>query len=119
MKNNEEMIPFSEVERKIVVIRGQQVIADADVAALYGVETKRVNEAIRNNREKFPPDYVFVLTDRELRDLRSKISSTNVSVMNRNSTKVFTERGLYMLATVDRYCDAGPADKRNGIVPGD
>ncbi len=100
MKNNEEMIPYSEVEGKIVVIRGQQVIADADVAALYGVETKRVNEAIRNNREKFPPDYVFVLTDRELRDLRSKISSTNVSVMNRNSTKVFTERGLYMLATV-------------------
>lgn len=95
-----ELIQFKDVESKISVIRGQQVIADADVAELYGVETKRVNEAVRHNPEKFPDDYMMVLTDSELRDLRSKISTTNVSAMNRNSTKVFTEKGLYMLATV-------------------
>ena len=77
-----------------------EVIADADVAELYGVETKRVNEAVRNNPDKFPAKYMFELTKSELRDLRSKISSTNVSTMNRNPTKVFTERGIYMLATV-------------------
>lgn len=63
------------VEDKIVVIRGRKVIADADVAWLYGVETKRVNEAMRNNEDKFPENYMFELTDEELQDLRSKISS--------------------------------------------
>lgn len=96
------MLPISikEVEDKIVTLRGKDVIADADVAHLYGVETKRVNEAVRNNPDKFPQMYMFELTNSELHDLRSKISSTNVSAMNRNPTKVFTERGLYMLATV-------------------
>ena len=93
-------IEINEVEDKIAVIRGVPVIADADVAALYGVETKRVNGAVINNPEKFPLHYLFELTESELQDLRTKISSTNVSLMNRNPTKVFTERGLYMLATI-------------------
>jgi hypothetical protein len=83
-----------------VIIRNQEVIADADVAELYGVETKRINEAVRNNPDKFPETYMFKLNKSELVDLRSKISTTNVSAMNRNPTKVFTERGLYMLATI-------------------
>lgn len=101
-KKNDSLLPalMHEVEGKIAVIRNLEVIADADVAALYGVETKRVNEAVRNNLEKFPAHYMFMLNANELQDLRSKISSTNVSAMNRNSTKVFTERGLYMLATI-------------------
>ena len=93
-------VSIKEVEDKIAVIRGVEVIADADVAELYGVETKRINEAVRNNPEKFPPHYMFSLKMNELQRLRSKNSSTNVSVMNRKSTKVFTERGLYMLATI-------------------
>jgi phage regulator Rha-like protein len=95
-------IGINDVEGKIAVIRKMQVIADADVAELYGVETKRINEAVRNNPDKFPPQYMFVLNKNELQELRSNISSTNVSAMNRNSTKVFTERGLYMLATILR-----------------
>ena len=97
-----ELLPalMREVEDKIAVIRNQEVIADADVAFLYGVQTKEVNQAVRNNPDKFPACYMFELNSNELRDLRSKILTTNVSVMNRNSTKVFTERGLYMLATV-------------------
>ncbi|MBO4662509.1 MAG: ORF6N domain-containing protein [Bacteroidaceae bacterium] len=102
VKKNDNLLPalMKEVEDKIAVIRSLEVIADADVAELYGVETKRVNEAVRNNPEKFPARYMFELTTSELQDLRSKISSTNVSAMNRNPTKAFTERGLYMLATV-------------------
>lgn len=91
---------IQKVEDKIAVIRNVEVIADADVAELYGVETKRVNEAVRNNPDKFPVHYMFELSKSELRDLRSKISTTNISAMNRNPTKVFTERGLYMLATI-------------------
>ena len=81
VKTDTNLFPISikEVEDKIANIRGQQVIADADVATWYGVETKRVNEAVRNNPDKFPPHYMFELTKSELQDLRSKISSTKVS----------------------------------------
>ena len=91
---------IQKLEDKIAVIRNIEVIADADVAELYGVETKSINEAVRNNPDKFPETYMFELNKSELVDLRSKISTTNVSAMNRNPTKVFTERGLYMLATI-------------------
>ena len=101
-KKKSDVFPVSikEVEDYVVVIRGVPVIADADVAALYGVETKRVNEAVRNNPDKFPLSYSFELNVRELRGLRTKISSTNISTKNRNATRVFSERGLYMLATI-------------------
>ena len=102
IKKDTDMLPvgIKEVEDKIAVIRDQQVIADADVAFLYGVQTKEVNQAVRNNPDKFPERYMFELNSSELRYLQSKILTTKVSAMNRNPTKVFTERGLYMLATV-------------------
>lgn len=86
----------------IVKIREQSVIPDADVADLYGVETKRVNEAVRNNPDKFPEDYMFTLTAEELQSLRSKNSTTKISPKSRTNPKVFTEKGLYMLATILR-----------------
>ena len=88
------------VHENIVTINGVAVITDADVAFLYGVETKRVNEAVRNNPDKFPPDYMFELSADDLAVLRSKISTTKVSTKSRTATKVFTEKGLYMLATI-------------------
>ena len=87
----------------IVHVRNQQVIIDADVAKLYGVETKRINEAVRNNPDKFPADYMFVLTADESKFLRSKFSSLEHGGKGRHSKynyKAFTEKGLYMLATV-------------------
>ena len=98
--NYQDLVNIEDVESKIVRIRDVDVIADADVAELYGVETKRVNEAVRNNVDKFPEGYMFLLTDSELRKWRSKFSTSNVSDSNRHGTKVFTERGLYMLATI-------------------
>lgn len=91
---------YSEVHEKLLEIRQQIVMTDADVADLYGVETKRVNEAVRNNPDKFPSHYMFLLTKEELQDLRSNFSTTKVSSKSRTMPKVFTERGLYMLATI-------------------
>lgn len=91
---------LTDVRECIVVIRDMPVIADADVANLYGVETKRVNEAVRNNPDKFPEDYMFVLSSDELAVLRSNFSSTKLSSKSRTLPKVFTEKGLYMLATI-------------------
>lgn len=91
---------LADVRDSIVVIRDLPVIVDADVANLYGVETKRVNEAVRNNPDKFPEDYMFVLSTAESDALRSKFSTTKVSSKSRTLPKVFTEKGLYMLATI-------------------
>ena len=89
-----------DVKSKIIVIREQNVIIDADVACLYGVETKRINGAVRNNPEKFPETYMFQLDSTEVEILRSKISSANFSSKSRALPKAFTEKGLYMLATI-------------------
>ena len=94
---------YSDVQQMIVSVRNQQVIMDADVAKLYGVETKRINEAVRNNPDKFPADYMFELTTDESIVLRSKISSLEQGGKGRYSKynyKAFTEKGLYMLATI-------------------
>ena len=98
-RENADLLPalMKEVEDKIVVIRNQEVIADADVAALYGVETREVNQAVKNNQDKFPIHYMFELSSSELRDLKSKILISKVSKNSRrSSTKAFTERGLYI-----------------------
>lgn len=103
VKKNNSLLSLSmkEVEDRIAVIRNQEVIADADVAFLYGVETREVNQAVKNNPDKFPAHYVFELTPNELRDLKSKILISKVSKNSRRgATKAFTERGLYMLATI-------------------
>lgn len=101
-KDQQVLTPVSldDVQNKIVLVRNQSVISDADIAKLYGVETKRINEAVRNNPDKFPEDYMFALTAEELQDLRTKISTTNISTKSRTMPKVFTEKGLYMLATI-------------------
>ena len=99
-EKNQSSLLLVNVQRSIVTVRGQQIIIDADVAHLYGVETKRINEAVRNNPDKFPSDYMFILTKEEVEALRSKNSSTNLSSKSRSLPKAFTEKGLYMLATI-------------------
>ena len=82
---NKESVSTRDVEERMVVLRNQAVIADADVALLYVVQTKEINQAVHNNRDKFPNDYVFELNDNELRSLRSKILTTNrCEVLNEN-----------------------------------
>lgn len=87
------------IKDKIFTIRNTQVMLDKDLAELYDVETKRINESVRNNTDKFPSDFLFELTQDEFDYLRSNISTTNFS-KTRVLPKVFTEQGIYMLATI-------------------
>ncbi len=97
-----------DVKSKMIVLRGQPVLLDRDVAALYGVETKHINQAVRNNPGKFPAGYKFQLDAEEFANWRSKILTTNLTGEERSGIAkgvryvptAFTERGLYMLATI-------------------
>lgn len=88
------------IENKIITIREQKVILDSDVAELYGVETKRINEAVKNNPDKFPDGYIIYLSMDEAIASRSKISTLKRGENLKYAPKAFSERGLYMLATI-------------------
>lgn len=98
-KNLIRLITYDQVKSKIIEIRNQKVILDSDVAELYGVETKRINEAVKNNQKKFPYGYLIELTSEEWTPLKSKFS-TSMKGGKVKSPIAFTERGLYMLATI-------------------
>ena len=102
MKQEKESLSLmqNEVMNRIFSIRQKKVMTDADVAELYGVETKRINEAVKHNPDKFPDEYMFSLTLEELTILRSKFTTAKWSTKSRALPKVFTEKGLYMLATI-------------------
>ena len=87
------------IQDKIYTIRGLQVILDRDLAEIYGVETKHINQAVKNNEDKFQEDFFFELTDDEFNNLRSNYLTANFS-KTRVKPKVFTEQGVYMLATI-------------------
>ncbi|MFA5233314.1 MAG: ORF6N domain-containing protein [Sulfurimonas sp.] len=87
------------VDDKIFIIRGIQVMIDKDLAELYDVPTKRLNEQVKRNIERFDSDFMFQLTNQELKNLRSQNATTNFNMI-RTNPYVFTEQGVYMLATV-------------------
>ena len=93
IKDNEK------IESLIYEIRGKQVMLDSDLARLYGVETKRINEAVKNNFEKFPERFSWILNDLDALNLRSKISTSSHGG-RRYNPRVFTEQGVAMLATI-------------------
>lgn len=96
------MVPIrlEEVNDRIVEIRGVKALLDSDVAELYGVETKEINQAVRNNPEKFPEGYVITLSAEEKAELVTSIEHLRRLKYSPYLPKVFTEKGLYMLATV-------------------
>ena len=96
----QSLITTNEVEKMMLSIRGKNVLLDRDVAALYGVETKRVNEAVKNNPEKFPFGYIFELDKYERKELVENFDRFNVLKHSTVAPTAFTERGLYMLATI-------------------
>lgn len=95
-----QVIKQDQVQEKIINIRNQKVIIDADVAELYGVETKRINEAVKNNPEKFPNGYLFELNKQEKNELVENFDRFKKLKHSSVPLKVFTEKGLYMLATI-------------------
>ncbi len=90
------------VERKIYVVRGQKVMLDNDLALLYGVTTKRLNEQVKRNISRFPEDFMFQLTTDELDNLRSQIATSSLKSYGgrRYMPYVFTEQGVAMLSGV-------------------
>ena len=96
-----DIIPITtkDVEARMLHLRGKLVLIDRDVAALYGVETKRVIEAVRNNPDKFPSGYCFSLQKAEAQQLVENFDQFK-TMKHSISNHAFTERGLYMLATV-------------------
>ena len=96
-------IKLKNIESKIIEIREKKVLLDIDVAKLYEVETKRINEAVKNNPDKFPNGYIIELNNKEWDFLKSKISTLKNKGRGQHSKylpKAFTEKGLYMLATI-------------------
>ena len=94
------IVKYEQVKDKIIVLRGQQVILDSDVATLYGVETKRVNEAVKNNPDKFPKGFLFSLSDEEKKDVVENFDHLQKLKFSPVTPTAFTESGLYMLATI-------------------
>ena len=110
MKKQAELkaIDIAAVQSRMLTLRNQQVLLDRDVAALYGVETKALNQAVKRNAERFDEGYIFQLDTHELENWKSQIVTSNLSKEEiaglkmglRRAPYAFTERGLYMLATV-------------------
>jgi hypothetical protein len=100
------MEPLDQIVSRIMLVRGQKVMLDADLAALYGVKTKRFNEQVRRNRDRFPADFMFRLTDQEVKNLRSQFAASSLEPRHRNwggkryPPFAFTEHGAIMAATI-------------------
>lgn len=97
-----ELVPVTpaDVEAKMITLRNQPVLIDTDVAALYGVETKAVNQAVRNNPQKFPYGYIFELDKFEKNEVVKNFDHLKNLKFSKVQPTAFTERGLYMLATI-------------------
>ena len=91
-----------DIENMIYEVDGKEVMLDSDLAKLYNCKngTKEINQAVKNNPDKFPSRYSFILSNQEKENLRSKFLTTNIGNMSRSNPRVFTEQGVYMLATI-------------------
>ena len=94
------IVTTADVEQRMMVLRNQPVLIDADVAALYGVHTKEINQAVRNNPQKFPSGYIFQLNKNEKDEVVKIFDHLNGLKFSSFAPTAFTERGLYMLATI-------------------
>lgn len=102
MKNEIEISQL-QIENRICTIRGEQVMLDKDLAEMYQVESKRLNEQVKRNIERFPENFMFQLTDNEWSDLKSQIATSNNQHDGRRYLPyVFTEQGVAMLSSVLR-----------------
>ena len=99
-KNIKNLVETQDIETRLIVLRGQKVLIDRDVAELYGVETKRVNEAVKNNPDKFPDGYFFTLQGAEKQQLVENFDHFTTLKNSPVEPRAFTEKGLYMLATI-------------------
>ena len=99
-KREVERVSAERVARAIVLVRGQRVLLDRDLAVLYGVETRVLNQAVRRNIVRFPPDFLFVRTREEIRDISQIVTCSTIK--HARSVNAFTEQGVAMLSGVLR-----------------
>ena len=95
-----EIISAADVEAKVIELRGQKVLLDCDVALLYGVKTKEINQAVKNNPDKFPEGYLIEMDIFEKEEVVKKIDHLKKLKFSQFLPTAFTEKGLYMLATI-------------------
>ena len=101
MAARKTIIPAERIERAILLIRGHKVMLDTDIALLYDVTTRRLNEQVKRNRTRFPSDFMFQLTSAEVRSLRSQFATSNMGRGGRRYRPyAFTEQGVAMLSSV-------------------
>ncbi len=101
MKKAASLIVAERIESMILLIRGEKVMLDEALAKLYGTTTRRLNEQVRRNRKRFPPDFMFELTDQEVRNLKSQSATSSTWGGRRRSRPfAFTEQGVAMLSSV-------------------
>ena len=100
MATNNLTIPSELIEHRILLIRSLKVIIDADLAILYGVTTKRLNEQVKRNIERFPTDFMFQLTSAEKQEVVANCDHLSSLKFTRNSPYAFTEHGAIMAASV-------------------
>jgi hypothetical protein len=101
-KASRSLIPQERVEKAILLLRGEKVLLDADLAVLYGVETKVLIQAVKRNRDRFPKDFMFQLTKKEFAILRSQSVTSSSWGGRRYPPYAFTEQGVAMLSSVLR-----------------
>ena len=94
------LIPIEKIENKILLIRGKRVMVDKDLAELYGVTTKRLNEQVKRNKYRFPEDFMFQLTKEEANFSRSQIATLKQGQNIKYLPYVFTEQGVAMLSSI-------------------
>ncbi len=100
-KKSKLIIPDEIVMNKIYIVRDMRIMVDRDLAELYGVETKRLKEAVRRNMQRFPSDFMFEMNDEEFRNWRTQFASSNSEVMGlRYHPFCFTEQGVTMLSCI-------------------
>ena len=100
MKDKEFIIPVEKIERSILFIRGEKVMLDVDLAVLYGVTTKRLNEQVKRNRDRFPEDFMFQLAEKEKAEVVANCDHLKMLKFSPHLPYAFTEHGAIMLATV-------------------
>jgi hypothetical protein len=98
-KSSATSVPDYPIERRIHMVRGQKIMLDSDLAELYGVQTKRLNEAVKRNAERFPGTFMFRLTDAEAAAMRSQFATSSKRKI-RYQPLAFTEHGVVMLSAV-------------------
>jgi len=100
VKDKEFIVPVEKIERSILFIRGEKVMLDVDLAVLYGVTTKRLNEQVKRNRDRFPEDFMFQLAEKEKAEVVANCDHLKMLKFSPHLPYAFTEHGAIMLATV-------------------